>query len=69
MTGFLLIGFALILGNVLPGTVQLLMLVGGVASLLSPWVSGSGQRSDPGASYPYPAQEDVFDGGDDDGLY
>jgi hypothetical protein len=66
MTGFILIGLALMLGDTLPASIQLLMLIGGVASFIAPGVSGSGQH-DPGASYPYPAQEDVLDG-DDDGY-
>jgi hypothetical protein len=67
MTGFILIGLALMLGDTLPTSIQLLMLVGGVASFIAPVVSGSGRQGDPGASYPYPAQEDVLDG-DDDGY-
>jgi len=67
MTGFILIGLALMLGDTLPASIKLLMLIGGVASLVSPWVSSPGRQSDPGASYPYPAQEDVLDG-DDDGY-
>jgi hypothetical protein len=67
MTGVILIGLALMLGDTLPASIQLLMLIGGVASFIAPGVSGSGQQSDPGASYPYPAQEDVLDG-DDDGY-
>ena len=58
MTGFILIGLALMLGDTLPASIQLLMLIGGVASFIAPGVAGSGQQSDPGASYPYPAQED-----------
>lgn len=67
MTGFILIGLALMLGDTLPASIQLLMFIGGVASLVSPGVSSPRQQSDPGASYPYPAQEDVLDG-DDDGY-
>lgn len=67
MTGFLLIGLALALGDALPTSIRLLMLVGGAASFVAPLASGS-QQSDPGASYPYPTQEDVLDG-DDDGYY
>lgn len=69
MTGFILIALALFAGDVLPGTIRLLMLGGGVASFVSPWLGRSNSQSDPGASYPYPAQEDVFDGDDDDGYY
>lgn len=69
MTGFLLVGLALVLGDALPASIRLLMLVGGAASFLAPFSSRSGQESDPGASYPYPAQENVLDGDDDDGLY
>ena len=61
MIGFVLIGLALLLGNVLPDSITVFMLIGGVASFALPWVPGSG-RSDPGASYPYPVQEDVLDG-------
>lgn len=68
MTGFLLIGLALLGGDLLPEGIRLLMFIGGIASFLSPWVGTSGQQSDPGASYPYPTQEDVLDG-DDDGYY
>lgn len=68
MTGLILIGFALMLGDALPASIQLLMLIGSVASFIAPAVAGSGQQSDPGASYPYPAQEDVLDGDDDDGY-
>ncbi len=69
MIGFVLIGLALLLGNVLPDSIKVLMLIGGVASFALPWVPGSG-RSDPGASYPYPVQEDVLDGDgyDNDGY-
>ena len=44
MTGFILIGLALMLGNTLPASIQLLMLIGGVASFVAPGVSGSGQQ-------------------------
>lgn len=59
MVGFLAIGFALFSGDLLPGTVRVLMLVGGVAALAGPFVPRS--RPDSGASYPYPAQDDVLD--------
>lgn len=68
MTGFILIGVAIWSGDTLPASIRLTMLIGGVASFLAPGVAGSGQQSDPGASYPYPTQEDVLDG-DDDGGY
>jgi hypothetical protein len=67
MTGFILIGLALMLGDALPASIRLLMLIGGAASFIAPGIAGSGRQSDPGASYPYPAQEDVLDG-DDDGY-
>ncbi len=65
MTGFILIALALFAGDALPDTIRLLMLVGGVASFASPWLGRSGSQADPGASYPYPAQDDVLDGDDD----
>ncbi len=68
MTGFILIGVAIWSGDALPASIRLVMLIGGVASFLAPGVAASGQQSDPGASYPYPTQEDVLDG-DDDGGY
>lgn len=67
MTGFILIGLAIWSGDALPASIQLLLLIGGVASFIAPGVSGSGRQGDPGASYPYPTQEDVLDG-DDDGY-
>ena len=65
MTGFILIALALFAGDALPGTIHLLMLVGGVVSFASPGLGRSGSQADPGASYPYPAQDDVLDGDDD----
>ena len=63
MTGFILIGLALFLGDALPWTVRLLMLVGGASSLALPFARGQGGGD--GSSYPYPAQDDVLDGDDD----
>ncbi len=67
MTGFILIALALFAGDALPGTIRLLMLVGGVVSFASPWLGQGGVAGEPGAGYPYPAQDDVLDG-DDDGF-
>ena len=66
MTGFILIGLALLSGDLLPWMIRLLMLVGGVASLGLPLLPGRSTQTDPGASYPYPTQADVLDGDDDD---
>lgn len=65
MTGFILIGLALFLGDALPWTVRLLMLVGGAASLALPFVRGGGRGRGDGSPYPYPAQDDVLDGDED----
>lgn len=65
MTGFILIGLALFGGQLIPWPIRLLMLIGGAASLVSPLMSGAPQ-GDGGASYPYPTQDDVLDGDDDD---
>ena len=65
MTGFILIGLALLSGDLLPWMIRLLMLVGGVASLGLPLLPGRSAQADPGASYPYPTQADVLDGDDD----
>ena len=64
MAGFILIGFALYGGDLLPWSIRLLMLVGGVASWVTPFALRPLTRNDPGASYPYPTQADVYDGGD-----
>lgn len=66
MTGFILIGLALLTGDLIPWVFRLLMLFGGVVSLVAPFMAGNQTRSDPGASYPYPTQDDVLDGDDDD---
>lgn len=63
MTGFILIGLALFLGDALPWTVRALMLVGGAASFVLPFTRGRG--SGDGSPYPYPPQDDVLDGDDD----
>lgn len=65
MTGFILIALALFAGDALPGTIRLLMLVGGVVSFASPWLGQSGSQADPGAVYLYPAQDDGLDDDDD----
>ncbi len=64
MTGFILIGLALFGGDLLPWPLRLLMVVGGAASFVTPFVSGSTTRNDPGSGYPYPTQADVLDGDD-----
>ena len=64
MTGFILISLALFLGDALPWTVRVLMLVGGAASFVLPFARGRGQGDGDGSSYPYPAQDDVLDGDD-----
>jgi len=57
--GFFLIGLALMLGDLLPESLQLLIFAGGVASLLGQvrWRA----RRDPAADYPYPAPDNPFD--------
>lgn len=57
MVGFVFVGFALFSGDLLPGTVRALILVGGVAALSGPFVVRP--RPEPGAGYPHPAQNDV----------
>lgn len=64
MTGFILIGLALFLGDALPWTVQALMLIGGAASFVLPFTRERGQGGGDGSSYPYPPQDDVLDGDD-----
>ena len=64
MAGFILIGFALFSSDLLPWSICLLMLVGGAASLVAPSVLHPITQTDPGASYPYPPQDDVLDGDD-----
>lgn len=66
MTGFILIALALFAGDALPGTIRLLMLVGGVASLAAPFSGRSESQGESGSGYPYPAQDDVLDGDDYD---
>lgn len=63
MVGFVFVGFALFTGDLLPWTVRVLMLGGGLTALASPFAARP--RPDPGANYPYPAQDDVL-GGDTD---
>lgn len=63
MVGFLAIGFALFSGDLLPWTIRVLMLVGGLAALVGPFVPWV--RRDPRASYSYPAQDDMLDGDTD----
>ena len=63
MVGFVFVGFALFSGDLLPWTVRVLMLVGGLATLAGPFAARS--RPDPGARYPYSAQDDVLDGDTD----
>ena len=65
MTGFILIGLALFGGDLLPWFLRLLLLFGGVLSLAAPFMGSAQSRGDPGASYPYPTQDDVLDGDDD----
>lgn len=65
MVSFILIGLALLSGDGLPWSIRLLMLVGGVASLVAPSTSCSSTQDDRGSSYPYPTQADVLDGDDD----
>jgi len=60
MVCFVFVGFALFSDDLLPWTVRVLMLVGGLAALGSPFMPWS--RPDPGASYTYPAQDDVLSG-------
>ena len=66
MTGFILLGLALLTGDLIPWPFRVLMLVGGVLSLAAPSMGGAQSRRDPGASYPYPTQDDVIGGDDDD---
>lgn len=65
MTGFILIGLALFGGQLISWPIRLLMLFGGLTSLAAPFVGGGQKQGDPGASYPYPTQDDVLDGDDD----
>lgn len=65
MTDFILIGLALFGGQLIPWPIRLLMVIGGVASLVNPLLSRAPQR-DGGASYPYLTQDNVLDGDDDD---
>ena len=64
MAGFILIGFSLFSGDLLPWSIRLLMLVGGAASLIAPFAPHPLIQNDPGSSYPYPTQADVLDGED-----
>ena len=49
MTGFILIGLALLTGDLIPWMFRVLMLVGGVLSLAAPLMGGGQSRGDPGA--------------------
>jgi hypothetical protein len=61
IASFLLTGRALFVGDAVPETFRILMLVGGLAPLFGVRIRGRVRR-DPGADYPYPAQENVFGG-------
>ncbi len=58
--GFFLIGGTLLLGDVLPDNIQVLLFVGGVASVVGQvrWR----QSRDESADYPYPAQKSMSGG-------
>lgn len=60
VTGFLLIGLTVFVGDAVPATWRILMLVGGVAS----FGGGIGLRRtrDPGADCPYPSPDNPLDG-------
>lgn len=56
MASFFLLGGALMLGELLPASVRVLMVVGGLAPLAGVPVGG-GMRRDRSADYPYPPPE------------
>lgn len=58
MASFLLLGGALMLGDALPWTVRVLMIVGGLAPLAGVPVRVWARR-DPSADYPYPPPDAV----------
>jgi hypothetical protein len=59
IASFLLIAGAIFVGDAVPETFGVLMLVGGLSPLFGVRLSGRVRR-DPGADYPYPAQENTF---------
>ena len=59
IASFVLIAAAIFVGDAVPETFRILMLVGGLAPLFGVRISGRVRR-DPGADYPYPAQENTF---------
>jgi hypothetical protein len=59
IASFVLIAGAIFVGDAVPETFRILMLVGGLAPLFGVRISGRVSR-DPGADYPYPTQENVF---------
>ena len=58
--GFMLMGGALLLGDVLPDNIQVLLFVGGVISVVGQvqWRQGRDRSAD----YPYPAQKNISGG-------
>lgn len=59
IASFVLIAGAIFVGDAVPETFRILMLVGGLAPLFGVRIRGRVRR-DPGADYPYPAQENIF---------
>lgn len=58
IASFVLIAGAVLVGDAVPETIRILMLVGGLAPLFGVRLNGRVRR-DPGADYPYPTQENV----------
>ena len=59
IASFLLIFGAIFAGDAVPASIRILMLVGGLSPLFGVRLQGRVRR-DPGADYPYPAQENPF---------
>ena len=59
IASFVLIAGAVLVGDAVPETIRILMLVAGLAPLSGVRINGHVRR-DPGADYPYPTQENVF---------
>lgn len=59
IASFVLIAGAIFIGDAVPEILRILMLVGGLVPLFGVRLSGCVRR-DPGADYPYPAQENTF---------